>query len=154
MPSAFGRPALAALFLVLATSAHAGAKLQAVAKDGHVLAQMPFDGSEICLEWAHSVTGGAVADCFAARNGHLVLSRSYLHDFAAGLGEVLGRGMLTSAEGGGYWIIGIDELIPLPGLPLRVGPARVGHVLTGAAGQIDLSALAANQPVTLRVHPE
>ena len=84
----------------------------------------------------------------------LTLVRSYLHDYAAGLGEVAGRGRVVPAEGGGYWIVAIDEAMPPGGLPLRVGPARVGHKMTGAAGQIDLSALAANTLVTLRVRPD
>ena len=46
------------------------------------------------------------------------------------------------------------NLCPPDGLPLRVGPARVGHKLTGAAGVIDLSAIAENTRVTLRVRPE
>ena len=149
-----GRPALAALFLGMAAPAQAADVLQVVTKDGDPLVAMPFDGGEICLTWAHSVTGGAVADCFAAQDERLILVRSYLHDYAAGLGEVAGRGRVVPAERGGYWIVGIDEMLPVNGLPLRVGPARVGHKLTGTAGVIDLSALAANSLVTLRVRPE
>jgi hypothetical protein len=143
---------LAALFLAL--PAHAGDVLQVADAQGRAVAEMPFDGGEICLTWAHSVTGGAVADCFAPRDGQLVLVGSYLHDYAAGLGEVAGRGRVIPAEGGGYWIVEIDEPMPPGGLPLRVGPARVGHKLTGAAGVIDLSAHAANSLVTLRVRPD
>lgn len=81
-----------------------------------------------CLVWNHSVSGGLVADCFDHADGVLILRRSYLHDFAAGLGEVAGRGHLTQSPDGGYWIEGIDE--PLPdGLVLRLGGARVAHRL-------------------------
>ena len=149
--TAWGRSAWAALFLAAATSAQAGPVMQVIAPNERMLAQLPFNGAEICLEWAHSVTGGAVVDCFVAREGAMVLSRSYLHDFAAGLGEVLGRGTLTSAEEGGYWIVGIDEVIPSPGLPLRVGPPRVGHLLRGPEASINLSELAPNQRVTLQI---
>ncbi|MBN2760693.1 MAG: DUF1850 domain-containing protein [Rhodobacteraceae bacterium] len=152
MSWAIGRPALAALFLAL--PAHAGDVLQVADAQGRPVAEMPFDGGEICLTWAHSVTGGAVADCFAARDGRLILVGSYLHDYAAGLGEVAGRGRVMPAEDGGYWIVEIDEPMPPGGLPLRIGPARVGHKLTGAAGVVDLSALAANTLVTLRVRPD
>lgn len=151
-PWVIGRPALAALFLALPVQA--GDLLQVATKDGQAVAELPFEGAEICLTWAHSVTGGAVADCFAAQDGRLMLVSSFLHDYAAGLGEVAGRGRVIPAEGGGYWIVGICEAMPTGGLPLRVGPARVGHKLTGAAGVIDLSALAANTLVTLRVRPE
>lgn len=147
-----GRPALAALFLAM--PAQADDVLQVVSADGAPVAELPFAGAEICLSWAHSVTGGAVADCFAAQGGRLVLVRSYLHDYAAGLGEVAGRGRVVPAQGGGYWIVEIDEPMPETGLPLRVGPARVGHELSGATGMVDLSALTANSRVTLRVRPE
>jgi hypothetical protein len=82
----------------------------------------------VCLVWNHSVTGGLVADCLGADAGVLILRRSYLHDFAAGLGEVPGRGRLTPDPRGGYWIDGIDQ--PLPrGLILRPGGPAVAHRL-------------------------
>lgn len=148
---AIGRPLVAALFLWLAVPAWADPMLQVVGRAGSVLAELPFPTQgDICLSWAHSVTGGAVADCFGAEDRRLILRRSYLHDYAAGLGEVVGRGRVTPADGGGYWIVGIDEVLPADGLPLRVGPARVGHRLTNGVAEVDLSALAANQRVTLR----
>ncbi len=120
--------------------------------NGAVLEQMGFAaGEEICLEWAHSVTGGAVADCFENRAGKLVLTRSFLHDFAAGLGEVAGRGRLVSAQGGGYWIVGIDEEISGNALPLRVGAPKVGHILRSAAEAVPLSQRAAGQRVWLHL---
>ncbi|MCC1482597.1 DUF1850 domain-containing protein [Roseibaca sp. Y0-43] len=142
---------VAALFLWLAAPAWADPMLQVVDPAGKVLAELPFPPEgEICLSWAHSVTGGAVADCFGTTSGRLVLRRSYLHDYAAGLGEVAGRGRVLPAEGGGYWIVEINEPLPPTGLPLRVGPAFVGHSLTNGRDTIDLSALAANQRVSLR----
>lgn len=127
-----------------------------------VLAVCDTSGTEIarlegngtwCLSWAHSVTGGAVMDCFEMRDQQLFLSHSYLHDFAAGLGEVPGRGRIRPADEGGYWIDDIDEPLPAQGLALRIGPDFVGHVLRSATGAVDLSALAANQRVHLRPAP-
>jgi len=106
-----------------------------------------------CLSWAHSVTGGAVMDCFQMRDQQLFLTHSYLHDFAAGLGEVPGRGHIRAADDGGYWIEGINEPLPPEGLALRIGPDAVGHVLRSELGTRDLSALAANQRVRLRPAP-
>jgi len=82
----------------------------------------------VCLVWNHSVTGGLVADCLDAEAGALILRRSYLHDAAAGLGEVPGRGRMRSDPRGGYWIEGIDDALP-DGLILRVGSAAVAHRL-------------------------
>jgi hypothetical protein len=145
----------AALFVCGVASPIAAQDLLTVeARDGAVLGQLAFEPArEICLSWSHSVTGGAVADCFENRAGALTLTRSYLHDFAAGLGEIAGRGTLVSAQGGGYWIEGIDEAIPDNALLLRVGAIRVGHVLRGTDTEIDLSAMAAGQRVTLRLIP-
>jgi hypothetical protein len=82
-------------------------------------------------------------------SGHFILTRSYLHDFAAGLGEVVGRGTLTPADGGGYWIEGIDEAMPDNALSLRIGAVRVGHALQLGAKYLALSHLAPNQPARI-----
>ncbi|MDO5528715.1 MAG: DUF1850 domain-containing protein [Paracoccus sp. (in: a-proteobacteria)] len=101
------------------------------------------EGAEICLRWNHSVTGGAVADCFAHRGGDLLLVSSYLHDYAAGLGDLPGRGTIAPAPGGGYLITGIDEVMADRRVVLRVGSARVDQRLEAASGWISLPALAA-----------
>ncbi|MGY6410516.1 MAG: DUF1850 domain-containing protein [Alkalilacustris sp.] len=121
--------------------------------DGTVLAELPLgpDG-RWCLSWAHSVTGGAVADCFRLEEGAMLLERSFLHDFAAGLGTLPGRGTLHSAEGGGYWIEGIDTPLPDATLPLRVGRPGVDHSLASGAHGIALSRLAPGQRVLIRPH--
>lgn len=124
---------------------------------GAVLAHLPMpDGAEICLRWAHSVTGGAVADCFENRSGRLTLTRSFLHDFAAGLGEVAGRGRLVSAQGGGYWIVELDEAMPANSITLRNGSERVAHKLTTAGQELPLSdhvATGARVRLHLNLHP-
>lgn len=147
-PLTRGRLCWAALFLALPVNAET--VLQVRLDTGAVLAEWPMsDGAELCLTWAHSVTGGRVADCFINEAGRLVLNRSYLHDFAAGLGEVTGRGTLTPAEGGGYWINDISE--PMPGnvVRLRIGAPGVGHMLTLGAQRLPLSALAPNSRARL-----
>lgn len=121
---------------------------------GLVVGEMRFaPGQEICLSWSHSVTGGPVADCFENRDGKLMLTRSYLHDFAAGLGEVAGRGTIRPAMAGGYWIEGIDEVIPGNALVLRAGAPRVGHILQGGGQRLNLSARAAGARLVLRLIP-
>lgn len=118
------------------------------------LGHLPFaPGQEICLRWQHSVTGGAVADCFENHAGQLTLTRSYLHDFAAGLGELAGRGTISPAPEGGYWITGMAEPIPGNELRLRVGASAVNHRLTSADGALALSQLAAGRLVLLRLLP-
>jgi hypothetical protein len=119
--------------------------------DGALLSVPVADGATWCLRWNHSVTGGPVADCFVNDHGRMVLARSYLHDFAAGLGEVPGRGEAHAAPGGGYWIDHIDEPITGNALPLRVGRRSVDHRLEVGGTVHHLSALAAGQRVTLHL---
>ena len=84
----------------------------------------------------------------------MVLDRSYLHDYAAGLGEVAGRGRIGAADRGGFWIRDMDEPISGNALSLRVGRREVGHRLH-IGGQVhDLSDLAAGQRVVLRLIDE
>lgn len=145
-------PLLAALLIPAAAPAgQDGQALQVLGAGGATLAMLPLapDGG-FCLRWNHSVTGGKVADCFVIVEGRMVLKRSYLHDYAAGLGEVAGRGHVRPAEGGGYWIEDIDEPISGNRLPLRVGAPAVDHRLTSDAWQIDLSKIAAGERVVLR----
>lgn len=154
-----GRPLVAALFagmILISAPLRAQDALVVETSAGVVLGRLAFaEGREICLSWAHSVTGGAVVDCFENRDGTMLLTRSYLHDFAAGLGEVAGRGKLRPAAGGGYWIEAMDEAIPGNALTLRIGAPRVNHVLTGADEALHLSALAPGARVSLRLvsHP-
>ena len=123
--------------------------------EGRVLRTLPLpQGQELCLSWAHSVTGGEVADCFENRAGQFVLTRSFLHDFAAGLGEVTGRGRLAPAPGGGYWIDDINEPLPGNSLRLRIGAARVGHQLATGDTVIPLSELAPEAQAILTLSAE
>ncbi len=145
---------LIAAALCLATPVMADPVLRVELASGNVLAEWRLpEGREACLTWAHSVTGGAVADCFTQDAGQLLLSRSYLHDFAAGLGEVAGRGRLTAAPDGGYWIEDMAEPIAGNTLPIRIGAASVGHVLTLGPHVLNLSQQASGQAATLRLVP-
>lgn len=136
---------------LLAAGGAAATPVLEVRLAGETVARLPL-GPEgaFCLHWRHSVTGGAVVDCFAAGDRGLQLQRSYLHDFAAGLGHVPGRGVQRAAAGGGYWIEGIDAPLPGGALRLRVGGAAVGHRIETPGGAVlELSALAAGRRVML-----
>jgi len=146
--SAKGRLFGAALFLAL--PAMADPVLELHLETGEVLARWPMAAqSEACLIWNHSVTGGRVADCFGHAGGSLMLRRSYLHDFAAGLGEVPGRGTLVSAAEGGYWIEGIDEPIADNRLTMRIGASAVDHQLHLDGQVLTLSQIAPGQKALL-----
>lgn len=147
-----GRPlAGVALAAVLVAAPGAAGTLEIHSADGKKIAAVKvIEGAEWCLHWNHSVTGGAVADCFEIRSGVMVLTRSYLHDFAAGLGHLPGRGVQRPAAHGGYWIEEIDEPVAGNALPLRVGSTSVGHHVIHDGGSLDLSARASGERVILR----
>lgn len=146
-----GRPLVAALLLTALPAAADTLTIETA--DGRVLlTERAPEGAEWCLSWNHSVTGGDVADCFVNREGRMILSRSYLHDFSAGLGEVEGRGgRLANAPEGGYWLEGIDEPVPDDALPVRIGQPSTDHRLTLGGRQHRLSSLAAGKRVYLRL---
>lgn len=141
------RSAILMLAALLGT-AHGGLSdtVAVTARDGTVLARLALaEGSGLCLHWNHSVTGGKVADCFANRAGQLMLESSFLHDYAAGLGDLPGRGTLRAAQGGGYVIEDIAEPMAGNRLLLRVAAPRVAQELRGDFGRIPLLQLADHQ---------
>lgn len=154
---AFG-PA-ACLVLALVTSFHgtvtlaaASDRLEVVGDDGRLVVAIPMpEGGRWCLEWNHSVAGFPVLDCYRHHRGRMVLERSHLPDFAAGLDHIPGRGRQVSDGEGGYWIEDIDEPVPGNRYRLRVGSMRVDHRLVTDDARISLSERVAGQPVTLRL---
>lgn len=158
-----GRPALAALLLLI--TACAGPAHQDHAKPGTVIDHLEVidaDGAVLarteiprqtgwCLYWNHSVTGDGVIDCYVDDLGKMVLHRAYQPDFAAGLGHYPGRGILTSAKGGGYWIEDIDEPVRNNAYVLRVGSRAVNHRIVTEDDEINLSKMAEHTRVTIRL---
>ncbi len=104
-----------------------------------------------CLVWTHSVKGFEVEDCFRQDAGVLMLERSHQPDFAAGLGDIPGRGQVVSDGAGGYWIEGIDAPLPGDAVPLRIGTAAVNHRLRIGEREWSLSARAPGASAVLRV---
>lgn len=155
--------------------------LQVSDQHGKPLVSLPMpEGAGWCLAWNHSVAGFEVLDCYRNRQGSMVLERSHLPDFAAGLDHVPGRGRQVSDGEGGYWIEDIDEPVPGNRYRLRVGAMAVNHRLVSrgeptlesliegwrqACGEdsldslpdvdtpISLSVLAADRAVTVALSP-
>ena len=121
-----------------------------LADTGAELARLPLpDPPEWCVLWRHSVKGFEVSDCYAARDGRMVLVRSHQPDFAAGLGHIEGRGTLTGDGFGGYIIDGIDEAVPGNAYILRPGGPAVDHRIRTAGAEISLTRLAQRQRVLI-----
>ena len=102
-----------------------------------------------CVLWRHSVEGFEVSDCYEARAGQMVLVRSHLPDFAAGLGHIPGRGRQISDGQGGYFIEDIDEAVPGNAYILRPGGPAVDHRIRAGDTEISLSRLAERQRVRI-----
>ena len=120
------------------------------AGDGSVLAAVEIaDGAGWCVLWRHSVQGFEVADCYVNRSGRMVLDRSHLPDFAAGLDHIPGRGVQRSDGMGGYWIEDLNEPVPGNAYILRPGRMTVNHRLRIGAKEISLSAIAAHERVRI-----
>jgi len=142
----------AALVLVGPVAGQDEARLEVIDEQGQRLVSLPMpEGEGWCLEWNHSVEGFAVLDCYRHRDGRMLLERSHLPDFAAGLDHIPGRGRQVSDGQGGYWIEDLDEPVPGNAYRLRVGAMRVNHRLVVEGKRISLSELAANRPVTVRL---
>jgi hypothetical protein len=153
-----GRALLPALLLCVGLAARGGAiaaekaLLEVLDDDGETLVSLPMpEGEPWCLEWNHSVEGFPVLDCYRHLDGRMVLERSHLPDFAAGLDHIPGRGRQVSDGEGGYWIEHIDEPVPGNAYRLRVGAMRVDHRLVIDGNRVSLSRLAENRRVTIRL---
>lgn len=137
---------LAALF---ASKAAAGT-LTATLPDGTEIARLEVpEGTAWCVLWRHSVKGFEVSDCYRNRAGAMVLERSHLPDFAAGLDHIPGRGTQVSDGKGGYFIEGIDEPVPGNAYVLRPGGPEVDHRLRAGTTEVSLSDLAPRARVTI-----
>jgi hypothetical protein len=138
--------ALAALILFLIWP-QAGLRVQ---DRGGCLLFLPVrEGEPVELSWRHSVDGILVRDRFTNRGGVLTLTGSQQPFFAAGLGEIQGRGRVVGTGGHGLAILDMDE--PIPRLPLRVGVTEVAHSLRHRGLVHDLSRDYARRRVELSV---
>lgn len=139
MRHAIGGVLIALLFPMAASAA----TLSATLEDGTELARFAVsDGAGWCVLWRHSVQGFEVADCYENRGGRMVLVRSHLPDFAAGLDHIPGRGRQVSDGHGGYWIEDLDEPVPGNAYVLRPGRGSVDHRLSVDGQVVSLSTMA------------
>lgn len=126
--------------------------LEVTGMDGEVHFQIPIaDGERWCMRWNHSVAGFTVNDCYRYDGGRMMLEKSHQPDFAAGLGHIIGRGVVRADGKGGYWIENIDEAVPGNCYRLRVGLPRVDHRLAVDGVETSLSQQAAGRSVRVAV---
>lgn len=112
------------------------------------------EGERWCVHWNHSVEKFLVRDCYMVSDGQMMLERSHQPDFAAGLGHIPGRGEMTSAPEGGYWIENMDEYVPNNCYRLRVGAQGVDHTLVLEGYEQNLSETAARERVSVMLRAD
>jgi len=129
--------------LLLFGTPPAADSLSATLPDGTALARFDIpEGAGWCVIWHHSVQGFEVTDCYENRAGRMVLVKSHLPDFAAGLGHIPGRGRQVSDGAGGYWILDLDEPVVGNAYILRPGLGSVNHRIQVGSQIVSLSAMA------------
>ncbi len=96
--------------------------------DGRPVAWLPLrQGESLSLTWVHSVSGIRVREVFRYQGGRLLFAETHNPWFAAGLGEVPGRGRVVAEAGHAVAIVGIDE--PAWGMVFRLGAPGIDHTL-------------------------
>ncbi|MCY4261484.1 MAG: DUF1850 domain-containing protein [Rhodobacteraceae bacterium] len=129
--------------LLLFGTSIAADSLSATLPDGTEIARFEIpEGEGWCVLWHHSVQGFEVSDCYENRAGDMVLVKSHLPDFAAGLGHIPERGRQVSDGAGGYWILDLDEPVTGNAYILRPGLGRVNHRIQVGSRTVSLSAIA------------
>lgn len=137
-----------AVQIAFAGSAHADYRLEVLRDTGEAMFSEPVaEGQDWCIHWNHSVAGFLVRDCYRVNAGRMMLERSHQPDFAAGLGHIPGRGEMTDAGDGGYWIENINELIADNCLRMRLGSAAVDHRIVLEGTTHSLSSIAPRERV-------
>jgi len=98
------------------------------------------EGEKVQLTWIHSVSAIPVREVFVIHNDQLVLMETHNQWFAAGLGEIAGRGRTVAEKNHAVAIVDINE--PSNGLVLRIGSPGIHHTLIVGDFKCDLSKLA------------
>lgn len=146
---------LALAWLVMPMQSASAFVLEVLRENGEsVFSQHLDEGARWCLHWHHSVQGFLVRDCYRVVDGRMMLERSHQPDFAAGLGHIPGRGDMTSAPEGGYWIENINEFVENNCYRLRVGARGVDHTLVLEERRANLSETAERERVSIMLRDE
>lgn len=106
-----------------------------VSHDGQVLALLP--GRHVTVSYVHSIDGLPVEEDLRAQDGRLVVERTRLVQFGAGMGQVVGEGHGRSE--GRWWVVDDLDRDVGPELLLRVGAERVDHRLRTSRTELALS---------------
>lgn len=106
-----------------------------VSSDGRVLALLP--GQHVTISYVHSIDGLPIEEDLRAEDGHLIVERTRLVQFGAGMGQVVGEGH-GRAEGR-WWVVDDLDRDVGPEVLLRVGAEGVDHRIRTSRTELALS---------------
>lgn len=98
------------------------------------------EGQKLQLTWMHSVSDIPIREVFTVENHRLILMETHNQWFAAGLGEIAGRGRTIAEKNHALAIVDINE--PSNGMILRIGSRGIHHTIKVGDISCDLSSFA------------
>jgi len=107
------------------------------------------EGSVVELRWVHSVSAIPVREVFRVAGGELWLEETHNPWFAAGLGEIAGRGRTVAEGDHAVAVVGMHERAE--GMALRIGSPEIHHTVRVSASSCDLSRLAPHERAVFEV---
>ena len=107
------------------------------------------EGAAVELTWVHSVSAIPVREVFRVADGALWLEETHNPWFAAGLGEIAGRGRTVAEAGHAVAIVDIHERAE--GMALRIGSPEIHHTVRVSDRSCDLSRLAPRRRAVFEV---
>lgn len=116
-----------------------------VSTEGDRLAVL--DTETLTISYVHSIDGLPIEEDLRASDEELIVERTRLRQFGAGMGHIEGEGHGHSE--GQWWVVdGMERHIGSE-LHLRVGSLAVDHRLQAGEAELPLSACLAGERVTL-----
>lgn len=116
-----------------------------VSTEGDRLAVL--DTETVTISYVHSIDGLPIEEDLRASDEELIVERTRLRQFGAGMGHIEGEGKGHSQ--GKWWVVDDMERRIGPDLHLRVGAPTVDHRLRSGDVELALSQCLAGERVTL-----
>lgn len=106
-----------------------------------------FTGDDVTISYVHSIDGLPIEEDLRVRDGELIVERTRLRQFGAGMGQIEGEG--RGYADGSWWVVDdLDRPIG-PDLLLRVGSPRVDHRVRAGGAEVELSPCLAGERVRI-----
>lgn len=140
-------PVIAVGLVVIAAALVPIRQVLTISAGGELLAVWPAEA--VTITYVHSIDHLPIEEDLRVRDGELIVERTRLKEFGAGMGQIEGEG--TGRAEGEWWVI--DDLDRVIGseLHIRAGAIGVDHRITNGDQEIPLSACWAGTRITVAV---